>query len=277
MKLCTPLLMCCCCFGLLLLSARSAKLWCRVRCCFGALVGTVKTLSVSCFPFRFYANNFPHSRFRRVFVCSNFSFSYSRVLTWNSRKSLGKCIKRTEITHRGGRGWAGGGEIEAETFLFSLIFLFLRLQFPFGPKSGKNSLHKNSSSASAIFFFWASISGCYRGQSRANDDLKYPEYEHEWENGRKTFSCFSSRFSCCCWCYVLSKVDLCWRRTELYISYPSRRKTGEIFSLGFFILSLLFSLYFFYSGFFHPFPIRQSLSSRPLGQPSITQQFHTPK
>lgn len=245
MKLCTPLLMCCCCFGLLLLSARSAKLWCRVRCCFGALVGTVKTLSVSCFPFRFYANNFPHSRFRRVFVCSNFSFSYSRVLTWNSRKSLGKCIKRTEITHRGGRGWAGGGEIEAETFLFSLIFLFLRLQFPFGPKSGKNSLHKNSSSASAIFFFWASISGCYRGQSRANDDLKYPEYEHEWENGRKTFSCFSSRFSCCCWCYVLlSKVELMLATNwTLYFVSVKKENWWNFLAGVFYLITFIFSVF----------------------------------
>lgn len=212
------------------------------------------------------------------FVCSNFSFSYSRVLTWNSRKSLGKCIKRTEITHRGGRGWAGGGEIEAETFLFSLISFSRGCNFLSVQKEARTPYTKILLLLRLFSSFELRSLAAIEGRAEQMMIWNIQNMSTSGKMAEKLFPAFLLASAAAAGVmYYYQKSSWCWRRTELYISYPSRRKTGEIFSLGFFILSLLFSLYFFYSGFFHPFPIRQSLFSRPLGQPSITQQFHTPK
>lgn len=139
-------------------------------------------------------------------------------------------------------------------------------------------LHENSSSASAIFFFWASISGCYRGQSRANDDLKYPEYEHEWKNGRKTFSCsfffcFLHASAAAAGVMYYQKSSWRWRRTELYFFFVSdKRENWWDFLAGVFLSYHFFLLYFFYSGFFYPFPIRKSLFLSAF--PSVSLQSH---
>lgn len=120
------------------------------------------------------------------------------------------------------------------------------------------------------------------GRSRANDDLKYPEYEHEWKNGRKTFSCFSfllsSRFSCCCWCcYVLSKVELMLATNwTLFFVSDKRGKLVRFSRWGFFSYHFIF-LYLLLRIFSFRFRLdNHFFFGLSLGQPSITQ-FHTPK